>query len=137
MWSHFLFPEKLSTFTESNNTKMETLLLDLENLGVIGPLSKYGHDLSDIKELSSDCQIKRGNRRFYDPRTDVYYVSYSNGYVRRINHKIHFLGFPHTVMYPLNKRIRNPKDGEGSVVMEPCPEKRIQMVIASIRKYRN
>jgi hypothetical protein len=53
---------------------MENLLEDLIGLGVLGPLSKYGSDLSTVSEITSNCQAKRGNRAYLDPVTDCMYI---------------------------------------------------------------
>jgi len=114
---------------------MEQLLEDLIGLGVVGPLSKYGGDLNNIMEITSNCQAKRGNRAFMDPVTKCMYITYANGYVRRSSKWTHSGGWPTKTMYPINKRLRD-KDGSKGCVLEPDPVKRMQMMIKAIRKFR-
>jgi len=114
---------------------VEQILEDLIGLGVVGPLSKYGGDLNNIVEITSNCQAKRGNRAFMDPVTKYMYITYANGYVRRYSKWIHYGGWPTKTMYPLNKRIRD-KEGSKGCVLEPDPDKRMEMMIKGIRKFR-
>tara|TARA_R110000868_G_scaffold52336_1_gene165486 strand:- start:419 stop:781 length:363 start_codon:yes stop_codon:yes gene_type:complete len=114
---------------------MENLLEDLIGLGVIGPLSKYGSDLSDIREITSNCQAKRGNRAYLDPVTDCMYITYANGYVRRHSIWTHYRGFPTKTMYPINRRQRIDH-GRKKVLLEPDPEKRMEMLVNGIRLLR-
>lgn len=114
---------------------MEQLLEDLIGLGVLGPLSRYGGDLNNIMEITSNCQAKRGNRAFMDPITNRMYITYANGYVRRYFKYTHYIGFPTKTMYPINKRIRK-KDGSKGCVLVPDSEERMQMMIKAIRKSR-
>jgi hypothetical protein len=114
---------------------MENLLEDLIGLGVVGPLSKYGGDLSNVAEITSNCQAKRGNRAFMDPVTNRMYITYANGYVRRYSKWTHDGGWPTKTMYPINKRVRD-KDGSKGCVLVSDPEERMQMMIKAIRKFR-
>ena len=114
---------------------MENLLEDLIGLGVLGPLSKYGSDLSTVSEITSNCQAKRGNRAYLDPVTDCMYISYANGYVRRYSLWTHYLGFPTKTMYPINRRQRIDH-GRKKVLLEPDPEKRMEMLVNGIRLLR-
>ena len=115
---------------------MEQLLKDLIGLGVVGPLSKYGGDLNNVMEITSNCQAKRGNRAFMDPVTKCMYITYENGYVRRYSKWTHHKGFPTKTMYPINKRIRD-KEGSRECVLVSDPEERMQMMIKAIRKFRS
>ena len=114
---------------------MENLLEDLIGLGVIGPLSKYGSDLSTVREITSNCQAKRGNRAYLDPVTDCMYITYANGYVRRYSKWTHYRGFPTKTMYPINRRQRIDH-GRKKVLLEPDPEKRMEMLVNGIRLLR-
>lgn len=115
---------------------MEQFLEDLIELGVVGPLSKYGGDLNNVMEITSNAQAKRGNRAFMDPVTKCMYITYANGYVRRYFKWVHYsLGWPTKTMYPLNKRIRD-KNGSMGCVLVSDPEERMQMMIKAIRKFR-
>ena len=114
---------------------MENLLEDLIGLGVLGPLSKYGSDLSTVSEITSNCQAKRGNRAYLDPITNCMYITYSNGYVRRYSKWTHYRGFPTKTMYPINRRQRIDH-GRKKVLLEPDPEKRMEMLVNGIRLLR-
>ena len=114
---------------------MENLLEDLIGLGVLGPLSKYGSDLSTVSEITSNCQAKRGNRAYLDPVTDCMYITYSNGYVRRHSIWTHYRGFPTKTMYPINLRKRDDQ-GNRYVLLEPDAEKRMEMLVKGIRLLR-
>jgi len=114
---------------------MENLLEDLIGLGVIGPLSKYGSDLSTVSEITSNCQAKRGNRAYLDPVTDCMYITYANGYVRRHSIWTHYRGFPTKTMYPINRRQRIDH-GRKKVLLEPDPEKRMEILVNGIRLLR-
>ena len=115
---------------------MEQILKDLIALGVVGPLSRYGGDLNNVVEITSNCQAKRGNRAFMDPVTKCMYITYANGYVRRYFKWVHYsLGWPTKTMYPLNKRVRDKEGSKGCVLVHD-PEERMQMMIKAIRKFR-
>jgi len=114
---------------------MENLLEDLIGLGVLGPLSKYGSDLSTVREITSNCQAKRGNRAYLDPVTDCMYITYANGYVRRHSIWTHYRGFPTKTMYPINLRKRDDQ-GNRYVLLEPDAEKRMEMLVKGIRLLR-
>ena len=114
---------------------MENLLEDLIGLGVLGPLSKYGSDLSTVSEITSNCQAKRGNRAYLDPVTDCMYITYANGYVRRYSKWTHYGGWPTKTMYPINRRQRIDH-GRKKVLLEPDPEKRMEMLVNGIRLLR-
>ena len=114
---------------------MEQILEDLIGLGVVGPLSKYGGDLNNVTEITSNCQAKRGNRAYLDPVTDCMYITYANGYVRRHSIWTHYRGFPTKTMYPINRRQRIDH-GRKKVLLEPDPEKRMEMLVNGIRLLR-
>jgi hypothetical protein len=115
---------------------MENLLEDLIGLGVLGPLSKYGSDLSNVIEITSNCQAKRGNLAYLDPITDCMYISYANGYVRRHSIWTHYMGFPTKTMYPINRRLSRDDKGNRNILLEPDPQKRMEMLVRSIRLLR-
>jgi len=63
------------------------------------------------------------------------YITYANGYVRRHSIWTHYRGFPTKTMYPINRRQRIDH-GRKKVLLEPDPEKRMEMLVNGIRLLR-
>ena len=124
-----------------NDTEFNDLLDDLRSIGHLGPLSRFGQDLNDIEELPTKGYMK-GSRVFFDPKTNVRYVSTPTGYVRRYVPTTHF-GHKITSRYPLNQRQESQTKIEGDkkwisgvcvLLMEE--EDRIELIVRGIRNYR-
>ena len=128
-----------------NNTEFNDLLDDLRGVGLLGPLSRFGQDLNDIDELPAKGYMK-GARVFFDPKTNVRYVSSPTGYVRRYVPTTDW-GRAITSRYPLNQRQTRQTKIEGDrnkymvwtsgvcvLIMEE--EARIEIIVRGIRNYR-
>ena len=125
-----------------NNTEFNDLLDDLKAIGHLGPLTRFGQDLNDIEELPVKGYMK-GARVFFDPKTNVRYVSSPTGYVRRYVPTTDW-GRAITSRYPLNQRqpkqemIRDGKKWTSGVfVLLPNEEDRLKLIAKAIRNYRN
>jgi len=124
-----------------NDTEFNDLLNDLRTIGHLGPLTRFGQDLNDIEELPAKG-YKKGSRVFFDPKTNVRYVSTPTGYVRRYVPTT-FYGQPITSRYPLNQRkereekiIGDRKWVSGVCVLLMEEEDRINLIVRGIRNYR-
>ena len=125
------------------DTEFNDLLDDLRSIGHLGPLTRFGQDLNDIKELPTKGYTK-GSRVFFDPKTNVRYVSNPTGYVRRYVPTTNwFSKRPITSRYPLNQRqprktkiMGDRKWTSGVCVLLPEEEDRIQLIVKGIRNYR-
>lgn len=124
-----------------NDTEFNDLLGDLRSIGHLGPLTRFGQDLNDIEELPTKGYMK-GSRVFFDPKTNVRYVSNPNGYVRRYVPTHHFWT-KITSRYPLNQRQTRKTKIEGDrkwtsgvCVLLPEEEDRIELIVRGIRNYR-
>jgi hypothetical protein len=124
-----------------NNTEFNDLLDDLRGIGLLGPLSRFGSDLNDIDELPAKGYMK-GARVFFDPKTNVRYVSSPTGYVRRYVPTTDW-GRAITSRYPLNQRkekeekiIGDRKWYSGVCVLLMEEEARIELIVRGIRNYR-
>ena len=124
-----------------NDTEFNDLLEDLRGVGLLGPLSRFGQDLNDIDELPSKGYMK-GARVFFDPKTNVRYVSSPTGYVRRYVPTTDW-GRSITSKYPLNQRQARQTKIEGDrkwasgvCVLIMGEEDRIDLIVRGIRNYR-
>lgn len=124
-----------------NDQEFNDLLGDLRSIGHLGPLSRFGQDLNDVEELPTKGYMK-GSRVFFDPKTNVRYVSNPTGYVRRYVPTFHFWN-KITSRYPLNQRQTRKTKIEGDrkwtsgvCVLLPEEEDRIQLIVRGIRNYR-
>ena len=117
-----------------NNTEFNDLLDDLRAIGHLGPLTRFGQDLNDIEELPAKGYMK-GARVFFDPKTNVRYVSTPTGYVRRYVPTTDW-GRPITSRYPLNQRKGQEDVADGVCVLIMEEEARIQLIVRGIRNYR-
>ena len=124
-----------------NNTEFNDLLDDLRGVGLLGPLSRFGTDLNDIDELPAKGYMK-GARVFFDPKTNVRYVSSPTGYVRRYVPTTDW-GRAITSRYPLNQRQTRQTKIEGDrkwtsgvCVLLTEEEARIELIVRGIRNYR-
>jgi hypothetical protein len=124
-----------------NNTEFNDLLDDLRGVGLLGPLSRFGTDLNDIDELPAKGYMK-GARVFFDPKTNVRYVSSPTGYVRRYVPTTDW-GRAITSRYPLNQRQARQAKIEGDrkwtsgvCVLLTEEEARIELIVRGIRNYR-
>ena len=117
-----------------NNTEFNDLLDDLRGVGLLGPLSRFGTDLNDIDELPAKGYMK-GARVFFDPKTNVRYVSTLTGYVRRYVPTTNF-GHPIVSRYPLNQRKEQEDVADGVCVLLMGEEDRINLIVRGIRNYR-
>ena len=99
---------------------------------------------SNLIEITTPIQSKRGNRQFFDKHHCVSYITYSNGYVRREIKSIYTN--PHNGkqykmqdQFVINKRKctkHSYKTTHGyeysytstSVIKEPCPQKRMDII---------
>lgn len=124
-----------------NDTEFNDLLDDLRAIGHLGPLTRFGQDLNDIEELSAKG-FRKGARVFFDPKTNVRYVSSQSGYVRRYVPTT-FYGHKITSKYPLNPRQERGtviqggrKVHHGICVLITEEEARINLVVRGIRNYR-
>ena len=126
-----------------NEKEFESLLEDLKSVGHLNPLSRFGQDLNDVEELPTKGYMA-GSRVFFDPKTNVRYVSSPTGYVRRYVPTTNwFSKRPITSRYPLNQR--QPRKTKimgdrtwtsGVCVLLPEEEDRIQLIVQGIRNYR-
>lgn len=123
------------------DTEFNDLLEDLRAIGHLGPLTRFGQDLNDIEELPTKGYMK-GSRVFFDPKTNVRYVSTPTGYVRRYVPTT-FYGNKITSKYPLNPRLERGtviqggrKVHHGICVLLLDEEARINLVVRGIRNYR-
>ena len=124
-----------------NDTEFNDLLDDLRGIGLLGPLSRFGSDLDDVDELPSKGYMK-GARVFFDPKTNVRYVSSPTGYVRRYVPTTDW-GRSITSRYPLNQRQARQTKIEGDrkwtsgvCVLITEEEDRIELIVRGIRNYR-
>jgi hypothetical protein len=124
------------------DTEFNDLLEDLKAIGHFGPLTRFGQDLNDIDELPAKGYMK-GARVFFDPKTNVRYVSSPTGYVRRYVPTTYF-GRPITSRYTLNQRKKQEKKiigdrkwTSGVFVLLMEEEARIELIVRGIRNYRN
>jgi len=117
-----------------NNTEFNDLLEDLRGVGLLGPLSRFGQDLNDIDELPVKGYMK-GARVFFDPKTNVRYVSTLTGYVRRYVPTTDW-GRSITSRYPLNQRKKQEDVADGVCVLIMEEEARIELIVRGIRNYR-
>ena len=117
-----------------NDTEFNDLLDDLRGVGLLGPLSRFGQDLNDIDELPAKGYMK-GARVFFDPKTNVRYVSTLTGYVRRYVPTTNF-GHPIVSRYPLNQRKEHEDVADGVCVLIMEEEARIELIVRGIRNYR-
>ena len=117
-----------------NNTEFNDLLDDLRGIGLLGPLSRFGQDLNDIDELPAKGYMK-GARVFFDPKTNVRYVSSPTGYVRRYVPTTDW-GRSITSRYPLNQRKEQEDVADGVCVLIMEEEARIELIVRGIRNYR-
>lgn len=117
-----------------NETEFNDLLDDLRVIGHLGPLTRFGQDLNDIDELPAKGYMK-GARVFFDPKTNVRYVSTLTGYVRRYVPTTDW-GRPITSRYPLNQRKGQEDVADGVCVLIMEEEARIQLIVRGIRNYR-
>ena len=124
------------------DTEFNDLLDDLRGVGLLGPLTRFGQDLNDIDELPAKGYMK-GARVFFDPKTNVRYVSTPTGYVRRYVPTTDW-GRPITSRYPLNQRqvkwtkvMEDRKWTSGVCVLIMEEEARIELIVRGIRNYRN
>jgi len=117
-----------------NDTEFNDLLDDLRGIGLLGPLSRFGTDLNDIDELPAKGYMK-GARVFFDPKTNVRYVSTLTGYVRRYVPTTDW-GRSITSRYPLNQRKKQEDVADGVCVLIMEEEARIELIVRGIRNYR-
>jgi len=117
-----------------NNTEFNDLLDDLRVIGHLGPLTRFGQDLNDIDELPTKGYMK-GSRVFFDPKTNVRYVSTQTGYVRRYVPTTDW-GRSITSRYPLNQRKEQEDVADGVCVLLMEEEDRINLIVRGIRNYR-
>ena len=124
-----------------NEKEFESLLEDLKSIGHLSPLSRFGQDLNDVEELPTKGYMP-GSRVFFDPKTNVRYVSSPTGYVRRYVPTTNW-GRPITSRYPLNQRqprqtkvIGDRKWTSGVCVLLPEEEDRIRLIVQGIRNFR-
>ena len=124
-----------------NDTEFNDLLDDLRVIGHLGPLTRFGQDLNDIDELPAKGYMK-GSRVFFDPKTNVRYVSTLTGYVRRYVPTTDW-GRAITSRYPLNQRQDRQTKIEGDrkwtsgvCVLITEEEARIELIVRGIRNYR-
>ena len=92
---------------------------------------------TNLTEITSSIQAKRGNRQFFDNQNKVSYISYSNGYVRR---EIKALTtcmwsnkqYKTQAQYQLNKvnKLNNKR------IMEPCAQTRMDIIDRLSTKYK-
>jgi hypothetical protein len=117
-----------------NDTEFNDLLDDLRVIGHLGPLTRFGQDLNDIEELPTKGYMK-GSRVFFDPKTNVRYVSTLTGYVRRYVPTTDW-GRSITSRYPLNQRKEQEDVADGVCVLLMEEEDRINLIVRGIRNYR-
>ena len=98
---------------------------------------------SNLIEITTPIQSKRGNRQFFDQHHKVSYITYSNGYVRREIKSIYTSPYNGKQwkmqdQFVINKRKCNRMKTmfrgreythiETSVIKEPCPQKRMDII---------
>ena len=100
---------------------------------------------TNLIEITTPVQAKRGNRQFFDTHHKVSYITYANGYVRR-EVKASYVS-PYTAskkvykmqdQFVINKRTYEKKtfkaDGyeytytKSGVIKEHCPQKRMDII---------
>ena len=96
-------------------------------------------------ETTSETQKKNGTRRFHDPITNVDYISYSSGYIRRSYITQSWrTGRPIHTIYQLNPQRKgiyvSPISGSKydcvERVMIDSPEKRLELLAKAVTNYR-
>lgn len=99
---------------------------------------------SNLIEITTPIQSKRGNRQFFDKHHNVSYITYSNGYVRREIKSIYTSPYNGKQwkmqdQFVINKRKRTKQTYKASngyeysytstsVIKEPCPQKRMDII---------
>ena len=118
------------------NLEIKELLDDLESIGARGPLSNFGNDLNDVREIIGGKGYHKGARVFFDPQKKVRYVSHQSGYVRRYVPTT-WSGIEITSRYTLNKREKTT-DGywRSKAILLKTEEERIELIVRGIRNYR-
>ena len=101
---------------------------------------------SNLIEITTPVQAKRGNRQFFDQHHKVSYITYANGYVRR-EIKASYVS-PYTNsnkvykcqdQFVINKRTATKQTYKANngyeysytstgVIKEPCPQKRMDII---------
>ena len=101
---------------------------------------------TNLIEITTPVQAKRGNRQFFDTHHKVSYITYANGYVRReikatyvspytANNKVYKM----QDQFVINKRTATKQTYKASngyeysytstgVIKEPCPQKRMDII---------
>lgn len=119
------------------------LVEGLKEVGLSGPLSRFGADLDNVDEIGG--RYRKGARAFIDPVTGARYVSHANGYVRRYMDVKNFwrTGEGLTSRYCLNKRqlkerivVGNRTYTSGVFVLLHDEEDRLKLIARAIRNYR-
>ena len=99
---------------------------------------------SNLTEITTSIQTKRGNRQFFDNKHKVSYISYSSGYVRREVKALCISPYDNTTykakdQFVINKRTATKqtyKEPNGyefyykstGVIKEHCPQKRMDII---------
>ena len=98
---------------------------------------------SNLVEITTPIQAKRGNRQFFDNRHKVSYITYANGYVRREIKAIYTAQngkqYKCQDQFVINKRSSTKQTYKASngyeysytstgVIKEPCPKKRMEII---------
>ncbi len=101
---------------------------------------------TNLIEITTPVQAKRGNRQFFDTHHKVSYITYANGYVRR-EIKATYVS-PYTAsnkvykmqdQFVINKRTATKQTYKAAngyeytytstgVIKEPCPQKRMDII---------
>ena len=101
---------------------------------------------TNLVEITTPVQAKRGNRQFFDTHHKVSYITYANGYVRR-EIKATYVS-PYTTntkvykmqdQFVINKRTYEKQSWTNNygqlttytstgVIKEPCPQKRMDII---------
>tara|TARA_Y100000592_G_C5468007_1_gene317803 strand:- start:44 stop:439 length:396 start_codon:yes stop_codon:yes gene_type:complete len=99
---------------------------------------------SNLTEITTPIQAKRGNRQFFDKKHKVSYISYSSGYVRREVKALCTSPYNNTTYKTKDQFVINKRDYERKswtnrygqlttytstkIIKEPCPQARMDII---------
>jgi len=106
---------------------------------------------TNLIEITTPVQAKRGNRQFFDQHHKVSYITYANGYVRREIKAIYTAQngkqYKMQDQFVINKRTSTKQTYKANngyeysytstgVIKEPCPQKRMDIIDHHSSNYR-
>ena len=101
---------------------------------------------SNLIEITTSVQAKRGNRQFFDTHHKVSYITYANGYVRREIKATYVSPYTNSKkvykmqdQFVINRRTAKKQTYKAAngyeytytstgVIKEPCPQKRMDII---------